>query len=146
MPVSADDHAGIYELYARYPFEMDADDEAALADCFTEDGLFRISGQGRFEGREEIEGLVRKTAAGRPRHLTLNVWIRDVDGDGVASVKAYFLLVDVDSGENVAYGNYNDTPVRCPDGRWRWRERLVQFEWTSESYAAQDRAKAVPLD
>jgi uncharacterized protein (TIGR02246 family) len=136
---------GIQELYARYPFEMDADNEDELADCFTEDGVFLISGQGSFEGREQIRGLVRDTAAGRPRHYTVNLHIQEVDGD-TARCRAYFLLVDVISGANVAFGNYRDQPVRCADGRWRWRERRVQFEWTSESYAAQDRAKAIPLD
>lgn len=144
MPANGDDHAGIMELYGRYPQLIDLDDEGALADCFTADGVFLISGQGRFEGREEIEGLVGSTAAGRPRHLTLNVWIRAVEGDE-AQVRAYFMLVDLESGQNVAYGHYNDRPVRGEDGVWRWRERRVQFEWTAESYAAQDRAKAVPL-
>ncbi len=136
---------GIQELYGRYPFEMDADNEDELADCFTEDGLFLISGQGRFEGREQIRGLVRDTAAGRPRHYTVNLHIQEVDGDE-ARCRAYFLLVDIVTGENVAFGNYQDRPVRCADGRWRWRERRVQFEWTSAGYAAQDRAKAIPLD
>ncbi len=145
MSVTAEDHAGISNLYARYPILMDEDNEDGLADCFTEDGVFRISGQGHFKGSEEIRGLVRKTAAGRPRHITINLWIRDVQ-DGTASCNAYFLLVDLESGDTVAYGTYTDTPVRCDDGVWRWSERKVQFEWTSESYAAQDRAKAIPLD
>jgi uncharacterized protein (TIGR02246 family) len=146
MTITAEDHAGIHELYARYPHQMDRDDAAGLADCFTDEGAFRISGMGSLEGRAEIEAHVRKTAPKRPRHVTANVWIRDVDPDGVARVWAYFLLIDVDTGENVAYGTYDDTPVRCPDGQWRWRERRVQFEWTSESYAARGRAKPVPID
>jgi uncharacterized protein (TIGR02246 family) len=145
MSDRGDAHAGIFELYGRYPQLIDGNDEEGLADCFTEDGAFRVSGQGHFVGREEIMRLVRDTAEGRPRHLTMNVWIREVDGDE-ADVKAYFLLIDLESGENVAYGNYHDSPVRCADGRWRWKQRRVQFEWTSEGYAAQDRAKAVPLD
>lgn len=140
----AESHAGIHELYARYPFEIDANDAEELADCFVPDGVFLISGQGRFEGRDQIEELVRMTAAGRPRHLTFNLWIREVDVD-VARAQAYFMLVDTETGENVAYGHYQDRPVRCEDGRWRWAERRVQFEWTADSYAAQDRAKAVPL-
>src|SRR4051794_26813848 len=101
MSVTPEDHTGIHNLYARYPILIDDNDEEALADCFTEDGVFRISGQGRFEGHEQIKGLVRDTAEGRPRHLTLNLWIRDVDGD-TATTKAYFLLVDTENGDNVA--------------------------------------------
>lgn len=145
MSVTPEDHVGIHNLYARYPILMDEDDEDGLADCFTADGVFRISGQGSHRGPEEIKALVRKTAAGRPRHITVNLWIKGVE-DGTASTTAYFLLVDIDSGETVAYGRYTDVPVRCDDGVWRWRERQVQFEWTSAGYAAQDRAKAIPLD
>jgi len=145
MSVTPEDHVGIHNLYARYPILMDQDDEEGLADCFTATGVFRISGQGRHEGPDQIKALVRKTAAGRPRHITINLWIKDVE-DGVASCNAYFLLVDLKSGETVAYGTYTDTPVRCDDGVWRWRERRVQFEWTSEAYAAAGRAKAVPLE
>ncbi|MGE4425228.1 MAG: nuclear transport factor 2 family protein [Solirubrobacteraceae bacterium] len=135
---------GIQELYGRYPIEMDRDNEVELPDCFTEDGVFTISGQGRHVGREEIAELVRRTAAGRPRHYTTNVHIQAVEGDAARS-RATFLLVDVETGANVAFGSYTDEPVRCADGRWRFRSRRVQFEWTSADYAAAGRAKATPL-
>jgi uncharacterized protein (TIGR02246 family) len=136
---------GIQELYARYPFEIDGNNEDELADCFTEDGVFVISGQGEFKGRESIRQVVRDSAEGRPRHLTLNLWIHDVQSED-ARCRAYFMLVDLKTGNNVAYGNYSDAVARCPDGRWRFRERRVQFEWTTEEYAASRAPKAVPLD
>jgi uncharacterized protein (TIGR02246 family) len=145
MPETMTAREGIQELYARYPISMDRDDEDAIADCFTEDGVFLISGQGRFQGADEIKPLVRRTAQGRPRHLTVNLWIREVDGDA-ARCEAYFLLIDLATGQTVAYGTYTDRPVRCPDGRWRWQERRVQFEWTSEEYAATREPKAVALE
>jgi uncharacterized protein (TIGR02246 family) len=136
---------GIQELYARYPIEMDRDNAEELADCFTPDGLFLISGQGRFEGTEEIKALVPRTAKGRPRHLTVNLWIREVNGDE-ARCEAYFLLIDLKTGATVAYGTYTDRPVRGDDDRWRFKERRVQFEWTSEEYAATREPKAQPLE
>ncbi len=145
MPETMTAREGIQELYARYPISMDRDDEEELADCFTEDGVFNISGQGLFEGPEEIKALVRRTANGRPRHLTLNLWIREV-ADGEARCEAYFMLIDLKSGQNVAYGTYTDRPVQGADGRWRWKERRVQFEWTSEEYAAAREPKAIPLE
>ena len=145
MPETMTAREGIQALYARYPIEMDRDNAEELADCFLEDGLFIISGQGRFEGPEEIKGLVRRTADGRPRHITVNLCIREVDGDE-ARCEAYFLLIDVKTGQTVAYGTYTDQPVRCPDGQWRFRERRVQFEWTSEEYAAAREPKAIPLE
>src|SRR5262245_51087142 len=100
MSVTPEDHVGIHNLYARYPILMDQDDEDGLADCFTEDGVFRISGQGRHQGPDEIRALVRKPPAARPRHITVNLWIRDVEA-GTASCSAYFLLIDLDSGDTV---------------------------------------------
>jgi len=145
MPETMTAREGIMELYARYPHEMDADNADEVADCFTEDGRFLISGQGDFRTHEEIKELVLRTAKGRPPHITLNVWIREVDGDAARS-QAYFLLVHPATGEIVAYGKYFDRPVRCGDGRWRFKERRVQFEWTSEEYAREREPKAVPLE
>lgn len=136
---------GIQELYARYAHEMDRDNAEEVADCFTEDGLFLISGQGSFDNHEDIKALVMRTAEGRPRHIAMNIWIREVDGDRARS-QAYFQLLHLTSGEIVAYGTYTDQPVRCGDGRWRFKERRVQFEWTSESYAREREPKPVPLD
>jgi uncharacterized protein (TIGR02246 family) len=135
---------GIQELYARYAHEMDRNNAEELADCFLDDGVFNISGQGRFENHEDIKELVRRTAEGRPRHMALNIWIREVTDDAARS-QAYFLLVHLTTGAIVAYGTYADQPVRCPDGRWRFRERRVQFEWTAESYAREREPKPVPL-
>lgn len=132
------------ELYARYPHMMDSDDEDGVADCFTDDGRFLISGQGDFKSHDEIRELVGRTAKGRPPHFTLNVWIQEV-ADGSARSSAYFLLIDPESGANVAYGRYTDNPVRCEDGRWRFAERRVQFQWTSEEYARSREPKPVPL-
>jgi uncharacterized protein (TIGR02246 family) len=144
MPETMSAREGIMELYARYPTEMDADNADEVADCFTEDGRFLISGQGDFRSHDAIKELVLRTANGRPPHITLNVWIREVDGDSARS-QAYFLLIHPKTGEIQAYGKYRDNPVRCDDGRWRFKERRVQFEWTSEQYAREREPKAVPL-
>jgi hypothetical protein len=144
MPETMTAREGIQELYARYAHEMDADNADEVADCFIESGVFNISGQGYFDNHEAIKALVLRTAEGRPRHIAINVWIRDVDGDEARS-QAYFQLVHLKTGQIVAYGKYTDTPVRCDDGRWRFKERRVQFEWTSEAYAREREPKAVPL-
>jgi ketosteroid isomerase-like protein len=145
MTITQTDREGIQELYARYPFEIDGNNADELADCFTEDGVFHISGQGAFQGPDAIKEVVNTSVNGRPRHLTLNLWIREVTGDEARS-QAYFMLVDTSTGQNVAYGHYSDQPVRCPDGRWRFKHRGVQFEWTTKEYAEARAPKAVPLD
>jgi uncharacterized protein (TIGR02246 family) len=135
VTTTATDREGIQELYARYPFEIDTNNAEELADCFTKDGVFHISGQGAFQGADAIKEVVNTSADGRPRHMTLNLWIREVNGDAARS----------QAGQTVAFGHYSDEPVRCSDGRWRFRSRKVQFEWTSEEYAATRAPKAVPL-
>jgi len=144
MPETMTAREGIMELYARYPHEMDADNADEVADCFTEDGRFLISGQGDFRSHDDIRELVNRTAKGRPPHITLNVWIREVNDDSACS-QAYFLLIHPATGAIQAYGKYSDNPVRCGDGRWRFKERRVQFEWTSEEYAREREPKAVRL-
>ncbi len=135
---------GITELYSRYTFAMDTSAADALADCFLEEGTFLISGMKACVGRSEIREHVLRTVERRPRHQYSNLWIRDVSDD-VARCSAYFLLIDPDTGENAAFGSYDDEAVRCPDGSWRWRERRVQFEWTSERYDRLGRATTEPL-
>ncbi len=140
------DREGIQELYARYVFENDGNNPEGLADCFTPGGVFWITGQGRHVGPEEIGALIVATSVNRPRHHTLNLWIKEVNDDGTAYCRAYFHLLDLATGESSAYGNYEDWPVKCADGRWRFKERRVRFEWTSEAYASQGRAQAIPLE
>lgn len=132
-------------LYAKYCHVIDANDAELLASCFTEDGVFWVTGQGRFEGREQIMGLVEQTKVGRPRHHTLNVWVRSRSTEQ-ATVHAYFQILDLDTAETAAWGHYEDVAVKCPDGQWRWKQRHVFFEWTSEKYASQPgRGRVVPL-
>jgi uncharacterized protein (TIGR02246 family) len=130
---------GITELYSRYAFAMDESAADALADCFVEDGAFRVSGMKACVGRQEIQAHVVRTVERRPRHQYSNLWIRAISDD-VAHCSAYFLLIDAETGENAAYGTYDDEAVRCPDGFWRWRDRRVQFEWTSKRYDLLGRA------
>lgn len=132
-------------LYAKYCHVIDRNDAEGLATCFTDDGVFWVTGQGRFEGREQIMGLVEQTVDGRPRHHTLNVWVK-ARSDERAEVHAYFQILDLDTAETAAWGHYEDIAVRCADGNWRWLQRHVFFEWTSDKYGNQPgRGRVVPL-
>jgi uncharacterized protein (TIGR02246 family) len=138
------DREAIQYLYGRYSIEMDRNNPDGVAGCFTEDGEFLVSGTPPARGHEEIREVVRRTTGGRPLHLTINPWIKEVDGD-IAHCEAYFVMLDLKTGAPVAYGTYTDTPVRCADGSWRWKSRHVQFNWASEEYLATREPKVVPL-
>jgi uncharacterized protein (TIGR02246 family) len=135
----------IQELYSRYAFAMDGSLADDLADCFTEEGVFWVSGLGRYVGRDAISNLVHATVENRPRHQYVNLLIENVTEDGRAYCRAYFHLLDAQTGETAAYGQYEDWVIRSTDDRWRWQERRVQFEWTSQRYAAIGRATTEPL-
>jgi uncharacterized protein (TIGR02246 family) len=145
MPETMSDREAIQYLYGRYSIEMDRNDEDGVAGCFTDDGEFLVSGTEPARGLDEIRDVVRRTAEGRPLHLTVNPWIKEIDGD-VAHCEAYFLMLDPETGQTVAYGTYRDTPIRCADGRWRWKARRVDFSWASDEYLATREPKVVPRE
>lgn len=125
----------IHDRYAKYCFALDSSNADAFTECFTVDGMFNVVGRAEFAGHEAMRGLISKTSEGRPRHHFLNFHVKEVNDDTAQST-AYFLLLDPSNGETNAYGHYEDTLVREDDGQWRFSDRQVHFQWTSDSYGA----------
>ncbi len=117
-------HVGIQELYSRYCFGYDNNDQDLFADCFVDDGVFAV-GSREFTG-DEIRFIASRE--GRPRHHYLNLWVRSVDGDRAAS-SAYFFVVERETALTVGYGDYHDDVQRGGDGLWRFVRRDVEFLW-----------------
>lgn len=134
--------------YAHSIDQRDTQDPSALSDCFTEDGVWWASidgpwaGQGgaRHTSRAEIEEWFRGMKAyGKDKpgpqpkstHCLVAPDIR-VDGDR-ATVESYHLGVSASpSGPQIgSMGRYLDVFVRCPDGRWRIKERHLAKEGSS---------------
>lgn len=126
-------HIGIQQLYARYCFGFDGRDEDLFLSCFVEDGVFAV-GEREFVGHEALRPIVA-LPGDRPRHHTLNHWVNEVNGDSAIS-SAYFLTVDLATGENSGYGHYDDEVVCDDHGDWRFVRRQVYFHWQSEAYKA----------
>jgi ketosteroid isomerase-like protein len=65
------------------------------------------------------------------KHFVVDPRIR-IDGD-VARVESYFARLDKDGdGPYVrGFGRYLDVLLRCPDGRWRFKERHAESEASS---------------
>ena len=53
----------------------------------------------------------------------------EVDGD-TATCSSYLAVVMEHDDEPIlrVFGRYRDRLVRCPDGRWRFRERIAEVE------------------
>ena len=117
-------------------------DPAQMGDCFTDDGVWWASIDGPFagiagsrhEGRKDIEhwfgGMPRLVTAEDPanpraksKHYLVSPEIR-IDGDR-AEVESYHLETSAskDGPLITSMGRYLDVLVRCPDGRWRFKER-----------------------
>jgi uncharacterized protein (TIGR02246 family) len=135
MPLTDADRSEIVELVARYNWALDITrDPEAVADCFTDDGVF-VSGNG--SGGRTRAGLVEYFGGGgerlRPgdapvlRHWTTN---HLVEGDGdEATHSAYILLIALgEAGARVdRTGVYRDR-LRRVDGRWLFAERQVSID------------------
>ena len=121
---------GIQTLYSKYCHGLDGNDPDLLADCFEPDGVFAV-GDREFVGHEPIRAIA--SSGRRPRHHYLNLWVKRVDGGDAVST-AYFLVVDLDSGETAGYGHYDDRVRRGADGAWRFVRRQIHFHWQSEAY------------
>ena len=130
------EQAVLKNLY-RYGHAIDYGDEEGWVDCFTEDGVFdvraRLSHQPNrvISGREELRAFIaRHTRAPElwHKHLLIEPLI-EIDGD-TATVRSYLAVVMEHDDEPIVrvFGRYRDMLVRCPDGRWRFRERIAEVE------------------
>ncbi|MCR9092925.1 MAG: nuclear transport factor 2 family protein [bacterium] len=125
-----------------YAHSMDYGEEVVWRDCFTDDALFLVNDAQkdfaeiyRVEGDEQLRAYI--AAYPRPpaiyaKHVCSQILIR-VDGD-TARAESFWLAVNSTGGEQggapdiMAFGRYRDLLVRCPDGRWRFRERICETE------------------
>jgi uncharacterized protein (TIGR02246 family) len=132
------DEAAVLSLLGRYCHAMDADDPAAVLDCFTEDGVFAYFALGaaepllRLEGRDAIASWFADHRASTPlgamTHVTVNPQL-EVDGDTATAASTYVSLRARDGGIVVgSTGRYADRAARGADGRWRLVERVCHAD------------------
>lgn len=116
------------DLIARYGWAYDERDRAALADCFTPDGVWQgvIMGLDRVEpihGAEAIAAWLAGFWPGQPdqrRHVFTNVVVGE-PADGTLVAHAYLLLLSSHdrTTEPVSAGPYRFTLRRTDHGLWR---------------------------
>jgi len=147
-----EEERSVLQTLHRYGHSIDYGLESAWLDCFTEDGAFdlhiardgeaigRLMGYGtphakgtRIDGREALRTFIeRHTRAPTTwhKHLLIEPIITLADDGERASVQSYFVMLDEhqDTRSMRAFGRYLDDMRRCPDGRWRFRERIAEIE------------------
>jgi ketosteroid isomerase-like protein len=128
-----DERAILRTLY-RYGHAIDAGDEQAWLDCFTDDATFSSRGQresqttfsitGRAALAEFIAGMSRRPDAFHS-HCVIEPLI-DVDGDEARVASYLFVLQEHEATPLLRlFGRYDDELVRCADGVWRFRVRAA---------------------
>jgi uncharacterized protein (TIGR02246 family) len=118
---------GIRDLHARYTDAVFRQDFDAFADCFADEGEWRISGR-VFRGRQEIrEGIsiildkfIRVLITFRTPMVEL------VDGEVVARSYVDEKCAWKNGNRNVSIGRYYERFAE-EDGRWRFSWRLFQL-------------------
>jgi hypothetical protein len=135
-----EDREGIRDAIHRFGHALDYGPAEAWVDCFTPDGVFDIRTRKGLPSYNEYPTVNRgseallKLAMAHPvapdeyhKHLTLLPEYIEIKGD-TAKVRSYFIVIHEIKGppETVHSGSYDDVFVRCPDGRWRIKERVVE--------------------
>ncbi|MFO0688136.1 MAG: nuclear transport factor 2 family protein [Myxococcota bacterium] len=137
-----EDERAIRHTMDLYAHSMDYGEEAVWVDCFTDDALFLVNdAQKGFEEIYRVQGAERLAAyiAAYPRppavyakHVCTQVLVR-IDGKTATAISFWVAInsqggASADKPNIMAFGRYRDRLVACPDGRWRFVERICETE------------------
>ncbi|MBI2867901.1 MAG: nuclear transport factor 2 family protein [Chloroflexi bacterium] len=148
-----EEERAILRAMYQYGHSIDYGKEQEWVDCFTEDGAFDVrrreglpgSGRVRHQGRAALAAYISKhTRAPNKYHKHMLVEPVITLKGAEASVASYFARLDESAaGEPyiLAFGRYHDKMVKCPDGKWRFRERIADIEALSRTT---DRVGSLP--
>jgi 3-phenylpropionate/cinnamic acid dioxygenase small subunit len=118
---TADDHAAITNLLARYCLALDVDDIDAWVTLFTSDATFEVFGRS-WEGHGGLQKMMR----GAPRGLHLGgLPVIEMVGPDHARTTQNLLFVEVPTG-TLRRSIYTDE-LRRTDQGWRIASRRCQF-------------------
>lgn len=143
-----ENRVAIGELIARYCFAIDARDEEALLDCFTEDIEFRRQDRSFGKGRQALWELLRDQlkTMGPTWHLPFNNLIVEFDGPASATSRHYgYGEHAIDEELVVAAMTYHHAYRLEDDGKWRMSRRAIDFWYFCNagdllhSYGSRDR-------
>lgn len=133
--VSAEQFAAITNLYARYNLASDEGDAEAYADCFTEDGGLELQPLDyKVAGRDKLREHKLRDVKGRDgryrRHWNGCLALDLIDPETIRG-RCYLVAYNGEPGKLPAVadvGVYEDRIVRCGDGRWRFKHRMLRMD------------------
>ena len=134
-----EDERAIRHTMDLYAHAMDYGEEEVWSDCFTDDALFLVSdAQKKYDEIYRVKNRDRLAAyiAAYPRppavfakHVCTQILVR-VEGK-TATAESFWIAINSEHGGKpniMAFGRYKDRLIACPDGRWRFSERICETE------------------
>ena len=127
--LSAEDHAEIHQLYARYVQAIDFGDAIAWADTFTPGGSFGDSVTGR-DALVAFAERYHEENGSEPRHwYTALVLTPTAEG---AEGRCYALTFNASTRSLMWTGTYKDALVKTSAG-WRFSSRQLTIDTTANN-------------
>lgn len=127
------DKLKIYELFSRYTLAFDRQDVDAIANCFTEDGIFGFGDRG-LRGRDKIREYAKVHATIRSRHITASpVYEIDQAGNIATGQSTAILTVPTRTGYKVAFIGWYDDELKKVEGQW-----LISRRWVIDERLPED--------
>jgi uncharacterized protein (TIGR02246 family) len=124
-----EDKDAIRELTAKYCYAVVAQDSNALINMFTEDGVFDMSPEMHFEGRDQLAKLYTDKIDEVAPKPFIQSHVITVNGDSATGNCAVEIRLIDDGTAVTACGHYNDT-YRKVDGEWKFARRDFQlYHW-----------------
>lgn len=129
-----DERLILQRLY-EYGHSIDYGRKKEWLDCFTEDGVFAVHRgtplSETYRGHAELSAFIgQHTKAPAQYHKHLMIEPRVVIESSSAHADSYFVRLDQVGDRPVlrSFGRYRDDLLRCADGLWRFRQRVVEVE------------------
>lgn len=136
-PATLEDRVLVAERIARYGWAYDERDRAALADCFTEDGVWEgsvmgVHAVGPLHGRSAVSDFLSgfwDEQVDQRRHLFTNVVVSPLSTTRSVA-HAYLLLTSSVGGAMtpVSAGPYRFEATKQADGAWRLLRLTAGFD------------------
>jgi hypothetical protein len=117
-PLTAQDLAEIYALYAKYPVLLDAGDAEGYADLFTADGSF-----GNNRNRDGLIAFVRNRQRSTVYHVPMTPLVTASPEGANGTVMNFFIDLGANPPAITRVSRYTDTLVKTPNG-WRFKTRV----------------------
>jgi uncharacterized protein (TIGR02246 family) len=134
--LSLEDRQAIRDLLNRYLWCMDTHDVEGFASIFTPDGAVKAINGRRWDGPDGPRGFASQylTRPDRPasQHWGQELFVEE-GPDSAYTVTSYCYVVTEADGQRTIgpLGYYADIVVKV-DGRWRFKEKVIE-PWTQEA-------------